>query len=191
MDSQTSATLAAGREGGHSGSVASMFQGGEDAAILQNGSGAAGIGPVKAATPVAVTERQTALSAAAIVRKSPFIIFILPDPHCELAVCLRGENQLIGGCGLVISDADSRRAWIGYCLNRDYWSRGRQTPATQVRNLFVPQTRRIRHLVYAEGGGAALTWAGSRTYHISSRRSRPRPLCPGPAVFTAFRRGPS
>ena len=76
MDSQTSATLAVGREGGHSGpSAASMFQGGEDAAILQNGSGAAGIGPVKAATPVAVTERQTALSAAAIVRKSPFIIF--------------------------------------------------------------------------------------------------------------------
>ena len=46
MDSQTSATLAVGREGGHSGSAASMFQGGEDAAILQNGSGAAGIGPV-------------------------------------------------------------------------------------------------------------------------------------------------
>ncbi len=47
-----------------------------------------------------------------------------PRRRYELAICLRDTGRVIGGGALVVSDPDSRRGWIGYCLNRNYWNQG-------------------------------------------------------------------
>jgi RimJ/RimL family protein N-acetyltransferase len=42
-----------------------------------------------------------------------------------MAVVIRKEDRLIGGCNITQSDnPDNREAWIGYCLNRAYWGQG-------------------------------------------------------------------
>ncbi len=47
----------------------------------------------------------------------------------DLAVTLKGDGQLIGACGINISNPESRQAWIGYVYNRNYWGRGYATEA--------------------------------------------------------------
>ena len=54
-----------------------------------------------------------------------------PRRRYELAISLRGKDQLIGGCGLAVSDPKSRKGWIGYCLNRQYWKQGFGTEAAR------------------------------------------------------------
>lgn len=49
--------------------------------------------------------------------------------HYEFAVVLKREGQLIGGCGINISDTHHKEAWIYYFLNRSYWGRGYATQA--------------------------------------------------------------
>jgi len=50
-----------------------------------------------------------------------------PRQSYSLAVVLKEENKLIGGCGITISDPDNREGWIGYVFNRHYWGRGYAT----------------------------------------------------------------
>jgi len=50
-----------------------------------------------------------------------------PRRNYTLAVVLKAENQLIGGCGIHVSAPDSREGWIGYCLNRRFWGQGYAT----------------------------------------------------------------
>ena len=47
----------------------------------------------------------------------------------EFAVVHKGDNKLIGGCGIRINDSDSELAEIGYCFNRSYWGQGFATEA--------------------------------------------------------------
>jgi RimJ/RimL family protein N-acetyltransferase len=44
-----------------------------------------------------------------------------------LAIVLKPENKLIGGCGIYVSNPDNREGWIGYCLNRNFWGQGYAT----------------------------------------------------------------
>jgi RimJ/RimL family protein N-acetyltransferase len=50
-----------------------------------------------------------------------------PRRNFTLAIVLKSENRLIGGCGIIISDPANQQGYIGYCLNRSFWSRGYAT----------------------------------------------------------------
>jgi len=48
-----------------------------------------------------------------------------PRTQYELAVTLKDSGQLIGGCGIRVSNL--KQGDIGYCLNRGYWGKGYAT----------------------------------------------------------------
>jgi ribosomal-protein-alanine N-acetyltransferase len=50
-----------------------------------------------------------------------------PRRNYTLAIVLKLDSQLIGGCGVHLSDPDNREGWIGYCLNRHFWRQGHGT----------------------------------------------------------------
>ena len=50
-----------------------------------------------------------------------------PRKNYELAIVLKEDGQLIGGCGIHVSDPINREGWIGYCLSRHFWRRGYAT----------------------------------------------------------------
>jgi ribosomal-protein-alanine N-acetyltransferase len=50
-----------------------------------------------------------------------------PRGTYTLAIVLKQENKLIGGCGLYVSSPENREGWIGYCLHRDFWGQGYAT----------------------------------------------------------------
>ena len=47
-----------------------------------------------------------------------------PQVQYRFAVVLASSEQVIGGCGLDITDRDSREGEIGYHLHRDFWGQG-------------------------------------------------------------------
>lgn len=50
-----------------------------------------------------------------------------PRLKYNLAITLKVDRTLIGGCGINVSNVDDREGWIGYCLNRRFWNRGYAT----------------------------------------------------------------
>jgi ribosomal-protein-alanine N-acetyltransferase len=54
-----------------------------------------------------------------------------PRRSFELAVTLRADGRLVGGCGFHASDMYHREGWIGYVLNRDSWGQGYATEAAR------------------------------------------------------------
>lgn len=52
-----------------------------------------------------------------------------PRTKHELAVILREQGRLIGGCGIRVSAPSDRRADMGYCLHREFWGAGYATEA--------------------------------------------------------------
>lgn len=50
-----------------------------------------------------------------------------PRRNYTLAVVLKAEDRLIGGCGVHESNPENREGWIGYCLNRSFWRKGYAT----------------------------------------------------------------
>lgn len=66
-----------------------------------------------------------------------------PNRHSwQLAITLRGDDLMIGNCGIRINDPDHREANIGYELNPDVWGNGYATEAA----------RAIVHLGFTELG---------------------------------------
>lgn len=57
---------------------------------------------------------------------------IKPRRGYELALILKEEERLIGGCGMQIVGPNSTTAMIGYVLNRNYWNRGIMTEAANL-----------------------------------------------------------
>ena len=49
----------------------------------------------------------------------------------ELAVVLKSENRLIGGCGIRLRNPEQREGDIGYVFNRRYWGEGYATEAAK------------------------------------------------------------
>lgn len=54
-----------------------------------------------------------------------------PRRNYEFAVVLKARDRLIGGCGIHVSNPDSREGWIGYCFNRHFWGQGYATEAAR------------------------------------------------------------
>ena len=54
-----------------------------------------------------------------------------PRRNFTLAIVLKSEGKLIGGCGIVVSDPENRQGYIGYCLNRNFWGRGYATEVAE------------------------------------------------------------
>ena len=54
-----------------------------------------------------------------------------PRRDFELAITLRADGRLIGGCGIHISNPRNREGWIGYILRRDCWGQGYASEAAR------------------------------------------------------------
>lgn len=54
-----------------------------------------------------------------------------PRRNFTLAIVLKENNILIGGCGIYVSDPDNREGYIGYVLNRYFWGHGYATETAQ------------------------------------------------------------
>jgi RimJ/RimL family protein N-acetyltransferase len=50
-----------------------------------------------------------------------------PRKNFDLAVVLRRDGTLIGGCGIYLTDPANREGYIGYVFNRKFWGRGYAT----------------------------------------------------------------
>jgi ribosomal-protein-alanine N-acetyltransferase len=50
-----------------------------------------------------------------------------PRKNYQLAIVLKDDGRLIGGCGIHVSDPNNREGWIGYCLSRHFWRHGYAT----------------------------------------------------------------
>jgi RimJ/RimL family protein N-acetyltransferase len=50
-----------------------------------------------------------------------------PRTHYPLAIILKKQNKLVGGCGIYVSNIEKRQGWFGYCLNRKFWGKGYAT----------------------------------------------------------------
>jgi RimJ/RimL family protein N-acetyltransferase len=50
-----------------------------------------------------------------------------PRNNFTLAIVLKAENVLIGGCGIYVSNPNNREGYIGYVLNRNFWRRSYAT----------------------------------------------------------------
>jgi len=50
-----------------------------------------------------------------------------PRQNYELAIVLKDNGQIIGGCSIHVSDPNNREGWIGYCLSRHSWRQGYAT----------------------------------------------------------------
>jgi [ribosomal protein S5]-alanine N-acetyltransferase len=54
-----------------------------------------------------------------------------PRRMFDVAVLLKSENRLIGGCGIRIKNPEQREADLGYAFHRAYWGNGYATEATK------------------------------------------------------------
>jgi RimJ/RimL family protein N-acetyltransferase len=71
-----------------------------------------------------------------------------PRINYSLAIVVRDLNRLIGGCGLYISNIESREGWIGYCLNRQFWGQGYATETARALVEFGFNTLNL-HRIFA------------------------------------------
>lgn len=47
-----------------------------------------------------------------------------PRTRFDLAIILKNENKLIGGCRFAFTDSSQTRATVGYIINPNYWQKG-------------------------------------------------------------------
>ena len=81
-----------------------------------------------------------------------------PRTKFQLAVILRGENQLIGNCGVRMEAADASEADIGFELAPERWGNGYATEAAQAIVMFgfaELHLHRIWAQCIADNGGSA------------------------------------
>jgi ribosomal-protein-alanine N-acetyltransferase len=50
-----------------------------------------------------------------------------PRRNYELAIVLKQDGTLIGGCSIHVSHPNNREGWIGCCLSRNFWRQGYAT----------------------------------------------------------------
>lgn len=55
----------------------------------------------------------------------------VPRLSYGLAVALKADDHVIGGCGLCLSAGSDRHGWIRYCLARRFWGCGYATEAAR------------------------------------------------------------
>jgi len=71
-----------------------------------------------------------------------------PRRDYTLAITLKAEERLIGGCGLHVLNPDNREGWLGYCLNRHFGGHGYATETAKALLRFGFQQLRL-HRIYA------------------------------------------
>jgi [ribosomal protein S5]-alanine N-acetyltransferase len=54
-----------------------------------------------------------------------------PRKNFEMAIVLKSNNRLIGGCNIRLLSPIHRNAYIGYCLHPDQWGKGYATEASR------------------------------------------------------------
>lgn len=54
-----------------------------------------------------------------------------PRQNFEMAVTLKANRQLIGGCRISVTNPDNKGGSIGYCLNGQFWGQGYATEAAK------------------------------------------------------------
>ena len=95
------------------------------------------------------------------------------------AICLKNTNTVIGSISVEIEDDNKQSCEIGYCLGRNYWSRGIMSEALRVvmHYLFyeVGYSRIVaRHDVLNIASGRVMQKCGMKfdkiIYHVSRRR---------------------
>ena len=59
-----------------------------------------------------------------------------PRTHFDLAIILKNQGRLIGGCSIRMLNLELREGNIGYCLNREYWDKGYATEAARTLIVF-------------------------------------------------------
>ena len=67
----------------------------------------------------------------AFVRKMMAWKLAKPRRNFAVALILKSENRLIGGCRLGLQDGTDQIASMGYLLNRKYWGKGYATEAAR------------------------------------------------------------
>jgi RimJ/RimL family protein N-acetyltransferase len=65
------------------------------------------------------------------IRKIRKQCLVKPRQTFELAVQLKSESKVIGGCRIGIHNSDLREGSIGYGFNRKYWGQGYATETVQ------------------------------------------------------------
>lgn len=50
-----------------------------------------------------------------------------PRTCYDLAIVLKSQKVIIGGCGICVSNPKNREGWIGCVLHRDFWGKGYAT----------------------------------------------------------------
>jgi len=53
-----------------------------------------------------------------------------PRTRFDLAIILKNENKLIGGCRFAFTDSSQTRGTVGYIINPNYWQKGYASEAT-------------------------------------------------------------
>ncbi len=74
---------------------------------------------------------------------------VQPRTHFQLALIHKGDNQLIGNCGIRINDPEAGEANIGYELDSRYWRQGLATEAARCILQFGFETLKL-HRIWAE-----------------------------------------
>jgi ribosomal-protein-alanine N-acetyltransferase len=54
-----------------------------------------------------------------------------PRHNFALAIALRADGRVIGGCGIHVSNQRNREGWLGYVLCRDCWGQGYASEAAR------------------------------------------------------------
>jgi RimJ/RimL family protein N-acetyltransferase len=54
-----------------------------------------------------------------------------PRRKYTLAITLKGDNKIIGSCGICVVSSENKEGWIGYCLSRQLWRNGYATEAAK------------------------------------------------------------
>ena len=78
--------------------------------------------------PWAPFDRQT---ATRFVQKAMHQAAEVPRVKFDLAMCVNGNENLIGGCGIFVTSIVNREGSICYWLGRPYWGKGYATEAAK------------------------------------------------------------
>jgi RimJ/RimL family protein N-acetyltransferase len=70
------------------------------------------------------------------IRKSRRQRLLKPRRKFELAVVLKSENRVIGGCGIRVVNPALAEGDLGYGFNRRYWGKGFATEAVKALVIF-------------------------------------------------------
>ena len=70
-----------------------------------------------------------------------------PRVHYQLAVVLKDNAQIIGGCGIHVHRPEHKNAEIGYCFNKQFWRQGFATETMRALLQFGFETLQMHRII--------------------------------------------